>query len=91
MASIDKLFGTINQYHELLKWLKVNDKTLINSLYMEEDSLPEDDGSSDYTIANFSILEDKWLYLHCPLDFVINRISEQYDAQTLKTWTKERV
>jgi len=86
MASIDKLFGSMAQFHELYNWLKDNNKSLLNSLYLDINDPPPDDNSSEFTIANFSRHEDEWLYTHCPLVFVKQRIKEQYSKRTLFKW-----
>lgn len=86
MASIDKIFGTIKEFKELYNWLSINNPSLLPALYMDINDLPKDDGSSDYTIANFSSSADEWLYINCPLKFVKSRIRSQYNINTRLKW-----
>jgi len=98
MAGIDRLYGSDNQYDELRQWLidtwiltakkpKTQEtdriRAIINGCL---DSMFKRDGmesSDDRPIASFSAREDSWLYRNCPLQFVVDRINEQYSEDIL--------
>lgn len=74
MAGIDKIYGTQEQYDELERWLKGNNKKVIEELY------PKDGYDKEYRpISNFSEKTDKWLLSNCPITWVTDRIKYQYN------------
>ena len=75
MAAIDKIYGTQEDYDVFYAWLQEHQPAFLRSLYPKRGYYAE-----DRPIANFSVAEDKWLYEHCPLDFVQKRLAEQYDG-----------
>ncbi len=71
MAGIDKIYGTATQWDELHVWLKAHRPASLRSLY------PRPAGQ-DQPIANFSHFEDEWLWMYCPIPWVLAQIDEQY-------------
>ncbi len=79
MAAIDKIYGTPQQWDMLQAWLVQNNANLIKNMYCR----PE---SGEGPLANFDSNQDRYLYLYCPLDFVLDRLREQYKSETLDSW-----
>lgn len=77
MAYIDKIYGTREQWNLLHAFL-VQTKPEYIKKYMY--SQPEVEGP----IANFSKEADLWLWKNCSLDFVKDRLLEQYKIETLE-------
>lgn len=75
MASIDKIYGTMADYLELVSWLYDNQPKLLDQVYDPRYDL---DFQEERALSNFSNAADVWLWEHCPLDFVRNRLEEQY-------------
>ena len=71
MAAIEKIYGTAEEQDELRGWLEDEHPEFIRFLYPR----PEAKGP----ISNFSLEADGVLYLTCPLPWVRERISEQYN------------
>jgi len=92
MAAIDKIYGTQKQYEEFENWLLENQKpikcrTLLSIDDTEEFEmiLPSDFlyDKSGYNIdhrpiSNFPPEVDDWLKEFCPLDFIQEKLKEQY-------------
>ena len=73
MAAIDKIYGTQDQYLELKNWLDDNCPEYKIYLY------PEDGYDKKYRpISNFHSDVDDWLKENCSLEFVQERLKEQY-------------
>ena len=93
MAGIDKIYGTQEQYYELKEWLLKNEKPIpcimgwsskaggdIIKYVLPSDCLYEESwGNEEHRpISNFPEEVDMWLKDNCPLDFVQERLKEQY-------------
>ena len=74
MASIEKIYGTREQYLQLKDWINDNRPELLRFLYPIEPAA----GAADAVIANFPVRVDQWLLDNCNIDFVIDRIKDQY-------------
>lgn len=75
MASIDKIYGTEAQHKELIQWVKENNPSLSNRLYPENKMF---NPNMERAISNFSEHEDNWLKENCDIQFVQDRLAEQY-------------
>lgn len=81
MASIDKIYGTNQQFREMRGWLEMNRPDLLQHLYY-----------GDYEdikirpISNFPEEADRWLFEHCPLAFIHEAIREQYGLRKEETF-----
>ena len=73
MASIDKIYGTNEQYDEFHAWCKKNKRAALKYFYQREDFNPE-----DRPITNFPEEIDMWLIENCPIDWVVAYIKHQY-------------
>ncbi len=75
MASIDKIYGTIEQYDEFYNWVGNNRAEYLPYFYerngwQEEDIRP---------LTNMPISADRWLLAYCPIEWVKERIRVRYD------------
>jgi len=75
MASIDKIYATKEQRDALADWLQENKPEYLKYLYYWD--WPPND-TREHPISNFPEHVDVFLYNNCPLQFVKNRIAEQY-------------
>lgn len=88
MASIDKTYVNIEQYHILKEWVKNKVcvyhngiKSQVSSwLFTWNDEDFKDSVWGDNTLPcwNTDICQDRWLYWNCPLPFIQSRLREQY-------------
>ena len=93
MAGINRIYGAQQQYLELKEWLERTQKPIrcvvgwgsVDGKYEYQDILPtdclydEDGYNEDYRpISNFPSEIDKWLIKECPLQFVRDRLKQQY-------------
>ena len=85
MAAIDKIYGSREQWHELRKYMKKNCEQYLKQMYPEPN--PDNECSP---ICNLTIEADKFLYLNCPLDFVLDRLAEQHSEKLLEAWDHEK-
>lgn len=76
MAGIDKIVGTRAQYEELLNWLDEAEPFYPWSL--TETNYLHGDDKTIHIIANFSTVEDFYLWHNCPIPWVKARLKEQY-------------
>ena len=79
LAAIDKIYGTYQQHLEFKTWCEENNYGLRYFFYLWEDEWITD--GKDHPIANFSGRADKWLLDHCPIDWVVARIKDQYGIE----------
>jgi len=77
MASIDKIYGTQDQYDELKNWLTTNKEEALKYIYRREDT----DRPEVRSISNFPEEIDMWLLENCSLTWVTDRIKEQYNIE----------
>lgn len=78
MAAIDKIYGTTKQYDEFRAWTADNAPQYLKHFY-ERDGYHDD---TDRPITNLTEAADMWLLANCPLDWVVERIREQYGIET---------
>jgi hypothetical protein len=90
MAGIDKIYGTQEQYVQFKNWLLKNQVPIkysrLTSDGLKSEILPTEclydedwDGEITYRpIANFPEVVDKWLMKNCNLDFIQERLKQQY-------------
>lgn len=79
MAYIDKIYGTIKQWHLLHDFISKNKPEYINDYLYNIDHLDVQDlGNEDIPLSNFSHEANVWLWENCKLDFVIERLKFQY-------------
>lgn len=87
MAGIDKIYGTQKQYNELKNWLKENQKPIKcrvgfkeYEMVMPTEYLYPRNGydKNERPISNFPEAIDKWLLKKCKIEWVVNKIKEQY-------------
>jgi hypothetical protein len=83
MAAIDKIYGTKQQHLALIKYLTKAKPEYLKYIYSWLDSEVEG------PISNFSAEADEFLYINCPLQFVIDALEEQYGSAILSTWKKK--
>jgi len=77
MAAIDKIYGTTKEYDIFRSWISKNKQEYLVYFY------PRDgyDKDRNRPITNLPELADMWLLKNCALDFIIERIKEQYDIE----------
>lgn len=75
MATIDKIYGTHDQYFELYDWCSENIPEACKFFYGEREDLNHDE---ERTLANFPYRIDKYLIQNCPIEFVQDRLVVQY-------------
>jgi hypothetical protein len=75
MAAIDKIYGSTKQYDEFKSWAEKNCPKWLKHFY------PRDGYEDGYDRPITSLPEeaDWWLLENCPIQFVTDRIKEQYD------------
>ena len=78
MAGVDKIFGTVKQFYELKAWLDrcpVEGQHLKMNLYYPPKIAK---GTDEMVIANFTTAQDVWLIQNCPIDWMQERLQQQY-------------
>jgi hypothetical protein len=90
MASIDKIYGTANEFRVLKDWIDKNKPDAHKHLYWPDDDTWETEWNDDkhHPMSNFTEEIDIWLYKNCPLDFIVERIAEQYGEDWVKEQTR---
>jgi hypothetical protein len=91
VAGIDKIYGTEGQLVEFREWLEANKPEfldMVNDPSCEFYRKPHDE-SDLISISNFTEEADIWLYNNCPIKFVTDRISEQYDGNPIEGLSDE--
>jgi len=73
MAYIDKIYGSFDNWLELIEFL-IREKP--SYLRYTRRSPPKE--GNDHPLSNFPEHADKWLIRNCRLEFVLNRLKEQY-------------
>lgn len=76
MAGIDKIYGTQEQYDEFKSWLEEANPKLLRFLY-DKDGY---EGCDARPIANFPTSADVWLWKHCQIKFIRDRLMWQYEG-----------
>ena len=76
MENNNYMFGNVDQWIELVEWIKENKPEFADSVFSFAQAAGS--GSGDYRqIAQFTEDQDKWLYENCPLEFVQKRLNEK--------------
>lgn len=79
MAAIDKIYGNAKEYDELRGWASMAEPYILGWFYPKRVQ-----GTTVQPITNFPEEVDMWLLLNCPIDWVLERIVDQYG------WTSPR-
>ena len=74
MASIDKIYGTHPQREEFLAWILEHKPKAKVHFY----EWLWEDVDQEHPITNFPEKVDRWLWVNCPIQFVRERLMEQY-------------
>jgi hypothetical protein len=74
MAYIDKIYGNRHQWHQLHAFLVQTNVNALKYLYKQ----PEENSGDENPLSNFPDEINQFLWEKCPLDFVRNRLKEQY-------------
>lgn len=78
MAAIDKLYASSWDYREFKVWCLIHKPSLLKNMYDPFYLYPVwDNPRREQPIAHFSHKQDRYLYWHCPLDFVREYLREQ--------------
>lgn len=75
MASIDKIYGTNQQYSEFYSWCKKNAEGMLKFFYEMDDYT-----SRIRPITNTPIYVDVWLWKNCTLSFVREQLFKMYNG-----------
>ena len=79
MAGIDKIYGTDDQWQELLNWLCRNRPQYVKFMYPAFGYIDK-----RRPITNLPVYADKWLWDHCPLKWVKDSLKFQYNGSPHK-------
>lgn len=99
MAGIDKIYcDSYKDFMEFWNWCdkfkdlitKDLDVNIFNFFYYTPDEVEEYYGKDGYVPFGFCMTNlcqplDKWMYKHCPVPFIRQRLSEQYLRPLCKT------
>ena len=77
MASIDKIYGTWEQYIEFGEWCLEHQRPAM--VYFTEWSAEWIQDGKTHPITLFPEEIDMWMLRNCPITWVTDRIKEQYD------------
>lgn len=77
MASIDKIYGTHDQWCELFDWLRRSKRPQ----YARYLYIPFTINEADGPITNTPVSVDRWLWDNCPLKFVKARLKVMYGGK----------
>jgi hypothetical protein len=86
MAGIDKIYGTLKEYEKFKAWCKEEFPEALHFFYEWGDEWEW--GNMEHPMTNFPEWVDKKLLKICPLDFVTDRIKEQYGIEEKKAKPK---
>lgn len=76
MAAVDKIYGSTEEYDEFYTWVVDNNPELQMFFYQRDGYR----NNKSRPITNFPTWADKWLMKNCPIEFVRERILEQYNG-----------
>lgn len=79
MAAVDKIYGTREQYQQLRDWMAGFDVALLEYIY-SPCAIDRQVGPS-IVLCNLPMHIDELLWIHCPLDFIRERLKEQYGVE----------
>lgn len=80
MAAIDKIYGNKKQHEEFYNWCKENCPPALRWFYYTPDEVekfPIDD-EDEVVVANFPKEVDHFMLYNCDIDWVTERIWDQY-------------
>lgn len=84
MAGLDKLsLQFYGDYKELIVWCIKHNPKLLDNIYepfisaSEWNELKGEDYTKKLMVAHFHFKQDKYLYWHCPLDFIREYLEKQ--------------
>jgi len=81
MAGIDKIYGTFQQLVEYRAWCRKHGRWVLRYA----DTHTKADPGHEVAICNNSQEVDWFLYTHCPLGFVQDRLRQQYSGPPRKS------
>jgi len=89
MAAIDKIYLTLDQYPEWMKFVRDNAKKckkqtgdeIEKYLYGVDSKHLKSGNKTNFPVSNFPEHIDMWLLDKCPLPFIQKRIKEQYSIE----------
>lgn len=87
MAGIDKIYGTYEQGQQLRQWLKRHRPKALRCLYP---AYPDEPRDEILPLSNFRHSDDSFLARKCPIDFVLERLHEQYGQRKIGRIAHER-
>lgn len=87
MAAIDKIYETLAQHDELVVWLTAHHARLLKYVYPRRDEA-DIPAERERALTNFPSDADRWLLVHCPIEWVKEAICDQY-AIGDRQWKKE--
>ena len=92
MAAIDCIFGTWNQWDEFHQWVANSKRPQYCRYFYPTPWHGVDENGEEHVgrITNTPMKVDKWLWEHCPIEFVRERIKEVYKEEVLAEWEKEK-
>ena len=99
MSSVDRMYvKSRKEFVELYDWcVKFKDLCkreiqidILDCFYFTPDDEYDVDCTIESAVAYFTETIDKWLYLHCPIEFVRNRLLEQY-GRTFENIRKKHI
>ena len=76
MAAVDKIYGNKEEYYTLWNWCKKRNKEALGYFYDWDWDCEDWDGI--HPLTNFPESIDMWLLENCDLDWVVDRIKNQY-------------
>lgn len=74
MAYIDKIYGNIQQWFELWRYLEEKCPEGLKHMY----ECPDSSDGNEWPLSNFPREIDVFLMENCDIDFVVDRLKEQY-------------
>lgn len=78
MAAIDKIYGTYQQSVELWNWVQENKPEYL-AYVTRPDTYKHLSDNYERPLSYFSEKADVWLLDNCPIEWVTDRIMEQYN------------
>ena len=77
MAAIDKIYGSTEEYDEFRTWMRRKKPEYLKYFYRRDDYR----NHLSRPITNLPTHADRWLVKNCCLDWVVDRIKEQYNGR----------
>lgn len=76
MEELNKLCGNYAEHNKLRLWCSRHNPSLLDNFY-NVFIFYKDNPDKTFPIANFNLKQNKYLYWHCPFDFVRKYLEEQ--------------